>query len=93
MIDDDSTYEETTVAAMLAFGLRSAGDRRYEAMRSAAEAAVLRHVSEAGELLLTSEATPVSERHVYATRCFGTFPWGQGPLLLLLCQLARSNEP
>jgi unsaturated rhamnogalacturonyl hydrolase len=23
---------------------------------------------------------------VYATRPFGTFPWGQGPLLLALCQ-------
>jgi unsaturated rhamnogalacturonyl hydrolase len=91
VIDDETTYEETTLAAMLAYILRSAGDRQYERMRSAAEAAVLQHVSESGVLLLTSEATPVSERNVYATRRFGAFPWGQGPLLLLMCQPARSN--
>lgn len=92
VIDDETTYEETTLAAMLAFILRSAGVRQYERMRSAAEAAVLQRVDESGVLLLTSEATPVSERNVYATRRFGTFPWGQGPLLLLMCHLARSHE-
>ena len=30
-----------------------------------------------GELGLTSEATPVSEHRVYATRRFGVFPWGR----------------
>lgn len=83
VIDDPDTYAETTLAAMVAYSLigRYA---EHEAMRVAAEAAVLRHVSDKGELLLTSEATPVSEHKVYATRPFGVYPWGQGPLVMVL---------
>lgn len=61
----------------------------YEDMRVAAERAVLRHTNPAGELELVSEATPVGEKQMYATRPFGVFPWGQGPLVLLLCRLAK----
>ena len=66
--------------------------RPYDCMRAAAEQAVIRNITAKGELKLTSEATPLSERRVYATRRFGVFPWGQGPLILLLCHLAKDNE-
>jgi unsaturated rhamnogalacturonyl hydrolase len=98
VIDDDSTYVETTLTAMLAVALREADARKiidvcpYRSMQSAAERAVVRNIGANAELLLTSEATPVSQRHVYATRPFGVFPWGQGPLVLLLCHLAKDNE-
>jgi hypothetical protein len=29
---------------------------------------------------------------MYATRPFGIYPWGQGPLILLYCQLTKRNE-
>jgi hypothetical protein len=61
-------------------------------MRIAAEQGVLLNVNENGELGLTTEATPVSERRMYATRRFGVFPWGQGPLVLLLCERERSRD-
>jgi unsaturated rhamnogalacturonyl hydrolase len=89
---DDNTYTETTLAAMLAVALRAHHNvidtGSYERMRLSAEQAVLRNMNADGVLALTSEATPVSQRRVYATRRFGVFPWGQGPLVLLLCQHA-----
>jgi unsaturated rhamnogalacturonyl hydrolase len=79
VIDDETTYLETTLAAMVAISIRNA----------LAEDAVLRNVDETGSLKLVSEATPVAEKRMYATRPFGVFPWGQGPLVLLLCQRAK----
>lgn len=95
---DDTTYVESTLAALLAVALRAAAIRNafdsqpYDSMRAAAEQAVIRNIGSKGELRLTSEATPVSERRVYATRRFGVFPWGQGPLVLLLCHLVKAHE-
>jgi rhamnogalacturonyl hydrolase YesR len=95
---DDATYAETSLAALLSVALRDAArynvldTRPYDSMRAAAERAVIRNINAKGELRLTSEATPVSEHRVYATRRFGVFPWGQGPLVLLLCHLAKDNE-
>lgn len=85
VLDDESTYLETTLAAMVAFALQD------EPMRAAAEAAVLRHVDESGRLQLTSEATPVAEPRMYATRAFGVYPWGQGPLILLYCKIRNEK--
>ena len=87
VIDDESTYLETTLAAMVAASLCEADG--YTEMRACAEEAVLRHMDEAGRLKLVSEATPIGEKRMYATRRFGVFPWGQGPLILLLCRLAK----
>jgi unsaturated rhamnogalacturonyl hydrolase len=87
VINDETTYLETTLAAMLAISIQ--GMKGYEEMRDAAEKAVLRNMDEAGELNLVSEATPVAEKRMYATRSFGIFPWGQGPLVLLLCQIEK----
>jgi unsaturated rhamnogalacturonyl hydrolase len=98
VIVDDATYTETTLAAMLSVALREAtrcsliDTRPYDRMRTSAEHAVLQNVSANGELGLTSEATPVSEHRVYATRRFGVFPWGQGPLVLLLCHLLPAQS-
>jgi len=98
VLTDDTTYTETTLAALMSVALRDAAKRNvldtgpYDGMRAAAEQAVIRNMGAKGELRLTSEATPVSEHRVYATRRFGVFPWGQGPLVLLLCHLANNNE-
>jgi unsaturated rhamnogalacturonyl hydrolase len=90
VVDDQSTYRETTLAAMLAYALHGRSGP-FENMRTAAETAVLENVSAAGELALTSEATPVAEHHMYATRPFGVYPWGQGPLILLYCALTQTT--
>jgi unsaturated rhamnogalacturonyl hydrolase len=98
VIVDDATYTETTLAAMLSVALRDAAPRSlidtrtYHRMQASAEQAVLRNVSANGELGLASEATPISEHRVYATRRFGVFPWGQGPLVLLLCHLVQTQS-
>jgi rhamnogalacturonyl hydrolase YesR len=98
VLTDDTTYTETTLAALMSVALRDAAKRNvldtgpYDGMRAAAEQAVIRNMGAKGELRLTSEATPVSEHRVYATRRLGVFPWGQGPLVLLLCHLANNNE-
>jgi unsaturated rhamnogalacturonyl hydrolase len=91
VLTDDATYLETTLAAMLAASLPLAiehglVDVGHAAMATRARAAVLTHVDADGALALVSDATPVGEHHVYATRPFGIFPWGQGPLLLMLAR-------
>jgi len=92
VIDDSATYLESTLATMAAYALRE-GIRhgfldvsRYAEMERRARAAMHAQVASDGTLQLVSDATPVGARAVYATRPFGTFPWGQGPLLLALCQ-------
>ncbi|HEY0683240.1 MAG TPA: glycoside hydrolase family 88 protein [Steroidobacter sp.] len=91
VINDGETYLESTLATMAAYALREAFEHgvldssRYEEMESKARAAMHSQVKE-GTLQLVSDATPVGARAVYASRPFGVFPWGQGPLLLALCQ-------
>lgn len=92
VIDDPATYLESTLAAMAAYALRQAFKHdvldaaRYAEMERNARAAMHAQIAPDGTLQLVSDATPVGERAVYATRPFGAFPWGQGPLLLALCQ-------
>jgi unsaturated rhamnogalacturonyl hydrolase len=94
VINDADTYLESTLATMAAYALHEAFETgvldssRYEAMERKARDAMHSHIKD-GTLLLVSYATPVGARAVYATRPFGTFPWGQGPLLLALCQEAE----
>jgi unsaturated rhamnogalacturonyl hydrolase len=90
VIDDPSTYLESTLATMAAYALREGIERgvldaRHGAMERKARAAMHAHIAD-GALQRVSDATPVGARAVYATRPFGVFPWGQGPLLLALCQ-------
>jgi unsaturated rhamnogalacturonyl hydrolase len=92
VIDDAGTYLESTLATMAAYALREGIKHRlldaprYGDMERKARAGMHAQVGTDGVLQLVSDATPVGARAVYATRPFGTFPWGQGPLLLALCQ-------
>jgi rhamnogalacturonyl hydrolase YesR len=87
ILEDDESYLEASLAAMVAFAI--SGMPAHDGMRRAAEAAVLRNSSDDGVLQLVTEATPVGEKRFYATRRFGVYPWGQGPLVLLLCRIAE----
>lgn len=91
VVTNHSTYEESTLAAMFVCALNTlervgmALSQPALAARKRARAEVLRRVDESGALGLVSCATPVGELSTYATRPFGVFPWGQGPLLLMKC--------
>jgi unsaturated rhamnogalacturonyl hydrolase len=92
VIDRPETYAESTLAAMVATGVRraaAAGIRMPDdilGMAGRAHAGVLALIAPDGGLMKVSDATPVAELSMYATRPFGIFPWGQGPLLLMVCQ-------
>lgn len=92
VIDHPETYLESTLAAMAAYALHEAFAHglldadTYGAMEAKARAAMHREIAADGSLMLVSDATPVGALETYATRPFGVFPWGQGPLLLALCQ-------
>lgn len=92
VVNDPATYLESTLATMAAYALREgiAGGvleaSSYSALEQKARTAMYTQIAADGRLQLVSDATPVGARAVYATRPFGTFPWGQGPLLLALCQ-------
>jgi unsaturated rhamnogalacturonyl hydrolase len=82
VLDRPETPLDTTLAAMFVSALdraRAIGllpHNRYGTTCERARAAVLDRVS--------PDATPIGELEMYATRPFGLFPWGQGPLLLML---------
>jgi rhamnogalacturonyl hydrolase YesR len=88
----EETYLESTLATMAAFALREAFAAKilheddFGEMERRARSAVLQRVSADGTLSLVSDATPVGEIKMYASRPFGVFPWGQGPLLLMITQ-------
>lgn len=92
VINHSETYLESTLAVMAAYALREAfnagllSERVFGEMERRARGAAMRLVADNGALELVSDATPIGELKIYATRPFGVFPWGQGPLLLLLCQ-------
>ena len=92
VVDDPATYLESTLAAMVAYALREAFDHavlnpaRHGEVERRARAAMHGQAGADGVLALVSDATPVGQHSTYATRPFGVFPWGQGPLLLALCQ-------
>lgn len=92
VITNQDTYLESTLAVMTAYSLREAfkdavlDETEFGHIEREARAAAMRLISDDGVLNLVTEATPVAEMKMYATRPFGVFPWGQGPLLLLLAQ-------
>jgi len=92
VVHHPETYLESTLAVMAAFALREAFNaqildpKEFGAMEHSARAAALKCVNHNGALGLVSDATPIGELKMYATRPFGVFPWGQGPLLLMLAQ-------
>jgi unsaturated rhamnogalacturonyl hydrolase len=92
VVDHPETYLESTLAAMAAYALREAFAHRlleasaYGEIEVKARAAMHREIAPTGALRKVSDATPVGALAMYASRPFGVFPWGQGPLLLALCQ-------
>jgi unsaturated rhamnogalacturonyl hydrolase len=92
VVDAPETYLESTLAAMAAYALREAFAHRLldsvpcRVMEGKARAAMHVQIAPEGSIHLVSDATPVGALSTYATRPFGIFPWGQGPLLLALCQ-------
>jgi unsaturated rhamnogalacturonyl hydrolase len=87
VVDDPSTPLENSVSAFVAAGI-PAGIRRgvvppeYAGLAGRARAAAVARLT--GGDLPVSEATPVGNRELYASRRVGRFPWGNGPLLLAL---------
>jgi hypothetical protein len=77
---------------MTAYSLREAfkaeliDESEFREVEQQARAASMRLITEDGALNLVTDATPVAELKMYATRPFGIYPWGQGPLLLMLAQ-------
>ncbi len=92
VMPNPETYLESTLAVMTAFALRSAfessvlRERDWGGMEKSARSAAHKLVNGRGELERVSDATPIGEEKMYATRPFGVFPWGQGPALLMLAQ-------
>jgi unsaturated rhamnogalacturonyl hydrolase len=87
VVDDPSTPLENSVSAFVAAGIRVGIGRgvvapRYAELAGRAGAAAVASLT--GGDLPVSEATPVGNRDLYASRRVGRFPWGQGPLLLAL---------
>jgi unsaturated rhamnogalacturonyl hydrolase len=92
VVDRPDTYLESTLAAMAAYALREGFTHRildaaaHGRIEARSRAAMHREIAPDGALQRVSDATPIGELANYATRPFGIFPWGQGPLLLALCQ-------
>lgn len=92
VMTEPSTYLESTLATMAAHALREGfahgvlDEAVHGALERRARAAMHAQIAPDGTLQLVSDATPVGALATYATRPFGVFPWGQGPLLLALCQ-------
>lgn len=92
VVDHPDTYLESTLAAMTAYALREGFTHQlldagaHGPIEARARAAMHREIAPDGALRRVSDATPIGALANYATRPFGVFPWGQGPLLLALCQ-------
>jgi unsaturated rhamnogalacturonyl hydrolase len=92
VVDRPETYLESTLAAMAAYALREGFAHHvldagaHGRIEAKARAAMHCEIAADGTLQRVSDATPVGALANYATRPFGIFPWGQGPLLLALCQ-------
>ncbi|MCR8724634.1 glycoside hydrolase family 88 protein [Frigidibacter sp. ROC022] len=86
VVDRPESHAEPTLAAMFVIALRHAPDPVADAAPLAAAVRGVRGLTDArGVLGRVSEATPVGQYSTYATRPFGRFPWGQGPLLMMEC--------
>lgn len=92
VVNRTDTYLESTLAVMTAFAFREAfeasllEEAEFAGMAGRARVAAQRCINEDGALTMVSDATPIGELNMYATRPFGIYPWGQGPLLLMFAQ-------
>jgi unsaturated rhamnogalacturonyl hydrolase len=88
----DAAYEESTLAAGVAYGFQHAFEhglldpQRFGLCAARARWAVVAQINLDGELQLVSAATPIGDGRSYTTRPLGVFPWGQGLALQVLAQ-------
>lgn len=99
ILDDASSPVETSIAAFFSAGIWSAVrlgllPRETELLQVAARAfeAARNDVAPDGTLKGVSEATPIGDRSNYCDRATGSFPWGQGPLLLAAMEKVRLQK-
>jgi unsaturated rhamnogalacturonyl hydrolase len=92
VIDDATTYLESTLAAMFAHSASVYAPESFAAQIGLSRNAVEALINKDGSLNLVSDATPIGTRAMYATRPFGVYAWGQGPLLMLLAQSGEQDE-
>lgn len=96
VLDDASTYAETSVTAGVAFAARKAvrlglADRRFGAMAERAMRAVVGRIDPQGDVLGGSSGTPVcSGASAYNAIPTEVTPFAQGLALLALCEAARA---
>lgn len=92
VVTEPETYLESTLAVMTAFALHEAfaagllDSNEFGGMERKARSGAMQCIANDGALNLVSDATPIGELKMYATRPFDVFPWGQGPLMLMLAQ-------
>jgi unsaturated rhamnogalacturonyl hydrolase len=89
VLDRSDTPLESSVAAMMAYGLPVVArlglvSPQVAEVADRALAAALARLDADGGLQGTSAATPIGDLAIYTGRPTGVFPWGQGPLLLAL---------
>lgn len=89
--DDPGTYLESTLAAMFAYAVSIYAPEKFAPQIARSINEVNDLIDEDGALQLVTSATPIGTRAMYATRPFGVYAWGQGPLLMLLAQLRRNQ--
>lgn len=87
-VDEPDSPWESSTCALVAAGILAGLDTgvvapRWAALAERALAAATSSAAIHGRLSV-SEATPVGSLITYSTRRNGTYPWGQGPLLLAL---------
>ena len=89
--DDPATYVESTLAVMFAYAASVYGARDFASQIELSRNAIETLVEDDGSLRLVTDATPIGTRAMYATRPFGVYAWGQGPLLMLSASLQRKT--
>ncbi|GAB3836523.1 glycoside hydrolase family 88 protein [Dactylosporangium cerinum] len=90
IVDDPAAPIEHSVSALIAAD--TLRDADWAAMgRRALDAAVAALDADGG--LPVSSATPVGPPATYLDRQTGTYPWGQGPLLLALLSARQEEKP
>ncbi|NOU74725.1 glycoside hydrolase family 105 protein [Paenibacillus sp. LMG 31458] len=98
ILDDASSYEETSATAGFVYGISKSVrmgylDKKYLLCAEKGYKAVLRHITEEGTVLSVSAGTGIqrSIQEYNAIPRQSIMPWGQGITLLMLCQEAHET--
>jgi unsaturated rhamnogalacturonyl hydrolase len=91
VMDDPATFVESTLAVMFAYATPLCGAMDCASQSQLSRNAIGPLIAGDGSLMLVTDATPIGTRAMYATRPFGVYAWGQGPLLMLLAGLERKT--